>query len=108
MSKKVILEVNDYLDLYILAKNLGDQAWQNEILEQLHHYDDTEIKNQKDISSLWAQFKTINDEILHLYQQLRVEPNNSTFLDKILTLKQQRISLSKQIQLKQSKSLQTI
>ena len=26
MSKKVILEVNDYLDLYILAKNLGDQG----------------------------------------------------------------------------------
>lgn len=106
MNKHVVLEVNDYLDLYLLAKNLGDQEWQNEILEQLRTFDNTEVENKKEISSLWSQYKTLNDQILSLYQQLRIEPNNSTYHDKILELKQQRNSLYLQIQWKEKQTYQ--
>ena len=27
------IEVNDYLDLYLYAKNIGDKPWQAEIIE---------------------------------------------------------------------------
>jgi hypothetical protein len=29
------IEVNDYLDLYLYAKNIGDTPWQSEIIEKL-------------------------------------------------------------------------
>lgn len=106
MSKNVVLEVNDLLDLYLLAQNLGDEAWQQEILEELHSFNPIEVENKKEIGSLWSQYKTINDHILAVYQQLRLEPNNSSHFDKILELKQQRNLLYQQIQLKESQTYQ--
>lgn len=106
MSKNVVLEINDLLDLYLLAKNLGDEAWQQEVLEELRNFNPTEIKNKKEISSLWKQYKTINDRILKIHQQLRVEPNNSTCLDKIFELKEKRNWLYLQIQTKQKQTCQ--
>lgn len=106
MSKNVVLEVNDLLDLYLLAQNLGDEAWQQEILEELRNFNHTELKNKKELSSLWSQYKTINDGILAVYQQLRIEPNNNNHFDKILELKQQRNELFQQIQLKQEQTHQ--
>lgn len=106
MSKNVVLEVNDLLDLYLLAQNLGDEAWQQEILEELRNFNHTELKNKKEISSLWSQYKTINDRILAAYQQLRIEPNNSTLFDQILELKQERKGLFQQIQSKQEQTYQ--
>ncbi len=106
MSKNVVLEVNDLLDLYLLAQNLGDEAWQQEILEELRNFNHTELKNKKELSSLWSQYKTINDGILAVYQQLRIEPNNNSHFDKILELKQQRNELFQQIQLKQEQTHQ--
>ena len=29
------IEINDYLDLYLYAKNIGDEPWQAEIIEKL-------------------------------------------------------------------------
>ncbi len=106
MSKNVVLEVNDLLDLYLLAQNLGDEAWQQEILEELQNFNHTELENKKELSNLWSQYKTINDRILATYQQLRVEPNNSTLFDQILELKQERNGLFQQIQSKQEQTYQ--
>ena len=70
---EIELNVNDYLDLYLLAGDLGDTIWQLEIIEQLEALTtERPIKNQpldKDI--LWKKYKLINEEIYQLYQHIK-------------------------------------
>ncbi len=37
-NKEVYLEVDDYLDLYLLAGKLSDSLWQQEIKEKLKNF----------------------------------------------------------------------
>ncbi|MDQ0246702.1 hypothetical protein J2S09_004306 [Bacillus fengqiuensis] len=36
--REVKLQVDDYLDLYLYAETMGDQTWQQEILEKLQSF----------------------------------------------------------------------
>ena len=35
VKKSIKFEVDDFLDLYLLAEQLGDKGWQKEIIKQL-------------------------------------------------------------------------
>lgn len=95
------LDVNDYLDLYLYAGNIGDQLWQHEIIEKLQNVPNEKfLKNQSFvIDNLWEKFEHVNEEILTLYHQLRNHSSNGDVQEKIWILKQQRISLGRQIRL---------
>ena len=98
------LEINDYLDLYLFAGSIDDSLWQHEILEKLqnvHH-----SKNQQSLvpHNLLEEYKHLNEEILTLYHQLRQQPSNEYLQEKILELKQQRVSLGRHIHLAKNQS----
>jgi|SRR3954469_17671304 hypothetical protein len=101
------LEVNDYLDLYLLSGSLGDNIWQEEILGKLqtiHHNENTHQDSSLMIDNLWKQYKMINVEILALYNLLQKHPANEELKEKIWNLRQQRISISSQIKCEERKS----
>ena len=58
MNTVTQLDVNDYLDLFLLARNIGDILWQNEILEKLKNFsNESYSKNQSlDIDTLWEKY----------------------------------------------------
>jgi hypothetical protein len=99
MNAVTHLDINDYLDLYLYARNIDDILWQNEIIEKLQNLlNGSSLKNQSlDSDTLWEKYKYINKEILTLYHQLRDHSINDDLQEKILNLKQQRISLGRQI-----------
>jgi hypothetical protein len=107
MNKKIELNVNDYLDLYLLAKDLGDTIWQLEIIEQLDALTTGRpIKNQpldKDI--LWKKYKLINEEIYQLYQHIKKHSTNHEIQEKMGNLKQERIGLGRQLGLSKRNTL---
>ena len=107
LKKRVLLEVNDYLDLYLLAKDLGDTIWQLEIIEQLDALTTGRpIKNQplnKDI--LWKKYKLINEEIYQLYQHIKKHSTNHEIQEKMGNLKQERIGLGRQLGLSKRNTL---
>src|SRR6478609_2093912 len=107
MNKKIELNVNDYLDLYLLAKDLGDTIWQLEIIEQLDALTTGRpIKNQpldKDI--LWKKYKLINEEIYQLYQHIKKHSTNHEIQEKMGNLKQERIRLGHQLGLSKRNTL---
>ena len=94
------IEVNDYLDLYLYAKNIGDKPWQAEIIEKLKIIIN---ENQKSrllaLTALLEKYKRLNGEILATYQQMKHQPPTVNLDVKIQQLKQQRILLGRQIEL---------
>lgn len=100
------LDENDYLDLYLYARNIGDKLWQNEIVEKLQNLtNESSFKNQSlYYDTLWDKYKHTNNEILSLYHLLRTHPTNDDLQEKILNLKQKRISLGRQIGLAKGNS----
>ena len=86
-NRETVLEVNDYLDLYLFAKNIGDQAWQEEILQKLQNYNQNHFDQTQIIHNLWTEFQRINEKILKLYQELRTDSSNSYLPEKIMVLK---------------------
>lgn len=101
MNKKGMeLGVNDFLDIYLLARNLGDHIWQQEMIEKLENLREEEISKQDPtltIHNLWLEYKHINTKILDLYNQLRNDSSDSEIYRKIKSLKQQRINISRKI-----------
>ncbi|WP_445491268.1 hypothetical protein [Niallia sp. 03133] len=99
--RKTNLKVNDYLDLYLYAGSIGDTSWQLDIIEKLKNTDnEMELQNESlSINNLWEKYNNINKEILTTYHQLRDQSSNKDLHEKIWDLKQQRISLSRQIRL---------
>ena len=79
---ETVLEVNDYLDLYLLAKSMDDRAWQEEILKKLQNYNQNHVNHTQMIHNLWSAFKWINEELLELYHQLRTDSTNSYLAEK--------------------------
>lgn len=106
MSTVTHLDVNDYLDLYLYAGNMGDTLWQHEIIEKLQNFShERSSKNQSlDIDALYRKYKHINEAILTLYQQLRNDATNDDLQKRIWNLKEQRLSLGHQLGLAKGKS----
>ena len=87
--------INDYLDLYLYAKGIGDQEWETEILQKLTFTD-----NDLFLYHLWAQFDAINTQLLLSYQQLRSASNaleQEQLWEKVWNLKMERITVSQKI-----------
>ena len=103
-NKEIHLEVNDYLDMYLLARNLGDTLWQNEIIEKLKNDDnDTSDDPSIKLQTLWKQYHEINEDILELYRQLKASSHNEDIQGKIWSLKEKRMDLSRKIQIEERK-----
>jgi len=100
---KKLLTVDQYLDLYLLAGELGDQLWQNEIMEKLNNGEYITEHSLK-IRNLWDEYKKVNMEMLDLYRQLQKDASNEALTEKFRALKQQRIILNRQIHKEEKKS----
>jgi hypothetical protein len=93
--------INDYLDLYNYAKQIGDHKWQEEIIRTLAEW--KEHATQPDMSmkaaELWERFYNINQKMLNLYQQLRSSDDSAELKmlrEEVWLLKLERIELSRQ------------
>lgn len=96
-NNKTFLTVDEYLDLYLFAKNLGDIQWQNEIIEQLKNHNQKTDKTWE-IQALWESFERVNNKILSLYKELQNDSTISEAIgEKLWILKQQRIEISREI-----------
>ena len=104
---EIFLEVNDYLDLYLLAGSLKDVSWQKEMLEKLKDYHPSEYIQRKisfTIQKLWKEYRMINIEILDLYHQLRNHSGHEENLhEKISQLETKRRVISKKIHVEENK-----
>lgn len=98
-----LLTVDEYLDLYLLAGKLGDELWQNEIMENLRNGEFIAEHTLK-MRRLWNRYKKVNMEMLDLYRQLQEDSSNEALTTKIRALKQQRLLLNRQIQHEQKKT----
>jgi hypothetical protein len=101
--KEANLNVDDYLDLYLLAGSLSDKSWQDEMMNKLQN-GHSKIDPALEIHNLWIEYKKVNIELLDLYQQLRNQSSNKELHKKVEVLKQQRMSLSRKIYSKEIKS----
>ena len=104
--KEQQLWMNDYLDLYLYAQSIGDSSWQQELMEKLQNFhNEVRKENQSiELNKLLEKYKYLNDQILTIYHQIRSQPSNVYLQDKIWKLKQQRISLGREIRLAKSQS----
>lgn len=102
-----ILEVNDYLDLFLYAKSIRDQVWQEEILTKLKNYDQKKIDQKKAVHHLWTEFRQLNNKLLELYDELK-QNSNSYLEEKIMELKVRRIEISRQLQSKINPSISSL
>ena len=100
-KKKQNLEVNDLLDLYLLAGKLNDQDWQQEIIEKLKNPKTSNGERDEEptmkIQNLWLEYKNINGQILELYSRLKDNITEEDVFGKINSLKEKRLSLTHKI-----------
>ncbi|WP_394231407.1 hypothetical protein [Niallia oryzisoli] len=100
MNANVVnLEIDDYLDLYLLAGQMGDKSWQNDILNALEHYE--ENKSNEDpvliIHNLWLEHRKINTELLDTYRLLRQDPDNDVLQQRVSILKKQKVEVCRKL-----------
>lgn len=95
VKKSMKLNVDDYLDLYLLAEQLGDKSWQEEIMKQLRNptHEIVEEDQLLTIHNLWLEYKSINTDILELYNKLKYSTTEDDLLGKIYELKEKRLNL---------------
>lgn len=101
-ANKLSQQYDDYLDLLNYAKQIGDQAWQTEILHTLETLHDwKEEAHQEELEEqLWRQFDQVNAKMMDLFVQLRRsedEVRKQMLLDQMWELKMERIMISQQI-----------
>lgn len=95
--------VNDQLDLYNYAAQIGDKEWQKDIVASLSHKDDyiRERQSEQKKRQLWGQFDKINRSMLRLFEELRMNTTNEKQLEAIRSemweLKKQRLEVVKRI-----------
>ena len=107
VKKSIKFEVDDFLDLYLLAEQLGDKGWQEEIIKQLKNptHEIVEEDQLLTIHNLWLEYKSINIDILELYNKLKYSTTEEDLLGKINELKEKRLSLTHKIS-KEERKLQ--
>lgn len=98
------LDINDYLDLYLIAGHLGDENWQGEIIEALKNNEHLQSMQGKSFELLWQEYQQVNMQILEIYKQVQSQAFDEELQEKVLLLKQKRIELSRKIQKKQGNS----
>ncbi|WP_239617776.1 hypothetical protein [Cohnella mopanensis] len=94
--------INNQLDLYNLAVSLGDQVWQDQILDRLRskeEYIQREIQEQA-WQDLWLRFDDINRKILGIYEQLHTsvsEGHKSSLREQAWELRALRVQIGKKL-----------
>jgi uncharacterized protein (UPF0335 family) len=103
---QIYLDINDYLDLYLIVGHLGDKIWQDEIIEALKNNEHLKSNQSKsiEIELLWQEYQQVNMQILEIYKQVQSQAFDEELQEKVLLLKQKRIELSSKIQKKQRNS----
>ncbi|AIQ13095.1 hypothetical protein [Paenibacillus durus] len=97
------MSVDDYLDLYNYAKQLGDAQWQADLLTSLKNFKnmtEAEIREQK-VREMWLRFDHINANLLELFDKLRTGGDDNqarAWRERVWELKLERISLAKELQ----------
>ncbi|MED3918145.1 hypothetical protein P4629_00130 [Priestia aryabhattai] len=95
------LSVDDYLDLYLLAKELKDETWQQEILAALKTKQNRSFEDKQSalVQEIWEDFKQVNEDISFTYRLIQEEPTNEQFQVKLRNLRERRITLSRELYL---------
>ena len=95
------LSVDDYLDLYLLAKELKDETWQQEILSALKMQQNRSFEDKQSalVQEIWENFKQLNEDISFAYRLIQEEPTNEQFQAKLRHLRERRITLSRELYL---------
>ncbi|WP_407544236.1 hypothetical protein [Priestia sp. HNGD-A6] len=95
------LSVDDYLDLYLLAKELKDETWQQEILAALKKKQNRSFEDKQSalVQEIWEDFKQLNEDISFTYRLIQEEPTNEQFQVKLRNLRERRITLSRELYL---------
>ncbi|MCQ2009651.1 MAG: hypothetical protein ABF629_07725 [Sporolactobacillus sp.] len=94
------LQIDDYLDLYLYAKQIQDVEWQADIkaklIECVQPSDSSETLDEKELQD---QFTFVNRQILHLYRRLHTGEQQLTdaVTAELFALKHRRIELGKEI-----------
>ncbi|AJS59727.1 hypothetical protein [Paenibacillus sp. IHBB 10380] len=97
------LWTDDYLDLLNYAKEIGDLAWQEEIILKLASTTEETIQSlilDEEKNVLWSKFDAINDELLELYATIEHSKNDAEKLrlsQKVWDLKLQRVHIHNKI-----------
>ncbi|BBI31860.1 hypothetical protein [Cohnella abietis] len=94
--------IDDQLDLFNFAVEIGDSEWQNQILEQFKHKEVAieELKAHRVRQELWIRFDEVNQKMLELYEQLRINDNSDrqqALKERVWELKVQRNVIGHQI-----------
>jgi hypothetical protein len=107
VKKSIKFEVDDFLDLYLLAEQLGDKGWQEEIIKQLKNPTKEIVEEDQllTIHNLWLEYKSINIDILELYNKLKYNTTEEDLFGKINELKEKRLYLTHKIS-KEERKLQ--
>lgn len=106
IKDKNFLEVNDYLDLFLLARSLNDKSWQQEIIGKLKDFPKENIQKKEltlTIDKLTEEFRTVNMNILDVYRELRKDPGNIHLRNKLARLEQTSKYLSKKIRMEENR-----
>ena len=90
---------NDYLDLYLLAKSLGDKAWENEIMDRLNQCYGDMVKEELSsvIQDLWNEYRKVSSSILDFYHLLQENPSDEKLKSKLDVLKHKQATLYRRI-----------
>jgi len=90
--------VDDYLDLYNFALQLGDTDWQQEILQTLKNKD--RLAQSLLQQQLWQLFDSVNRKMLELFEQMRASHHPSekeTLREQVWELKLIRVEIVRKI-----------
>ncbi|MEW9700563.1 hypothetical protein [Paenibacillus sp. SI8] len=95
--------INDHLDLYNYASQIGDSDWQQQILQTLSQYE-LHLPRQFEFQ-LWQMFDAINRNMLKIFQQLKDKKQDTIeeqqLREKVWQLKLQRIEIVRMIKANQ-------
>jgi hypothetical protein len=103
ITNRIEVWINDQLDLYNYALQIGDTDWQQHIIETLSHKDDylQELYNEQENQRLWGQFNEVNQAMLRLLEEIRTQAMDREQLEairsKLSELKKRRLAIVQQI-----------
>lgn len=94
--------INDHLDLYNYAVQIGDTAWQDQIMNRLNNRDrfieqecEAQLKHE-----LWLRFDQINAKMLSIYSKIKASAHaedHIALLEEAWALKLERVRLGRKL-----------
>ncbi|MCM3781390.1 hypothetical protein M3231_00235 [Neobacillus mesonae] len=97
------LLIDDYLDLLNYAIRIEDIEWQQEIMDNMKTISRQHIEKDTPAirSELWTRFDALNDELLYLFKQLKLEKDSderAKVTERIWELKYERVMISQKLE----------